>query len=52
MSYLASIDVDADPATAARAIREDIHLWWTERVDRAANGFTVHFGDSAKLFCV
>jgi hypothetical protein len=50
MDYAATITVAADPATAARAIPDDLALWWSTRVDRHANGFTIRFNNSHVRF--
>jgi len=50
MDYSATITVAADPATAARAIHDDLTIWWSTRVDRDATGFTIRFNNSHVRF--
>lgn len=48
--YSATITVPADPATAKRAIFDEMDIWWSKRVDRRENGATVFFGGSHVSF--
>lgn len=50
MDYTATITTTASPLTAAQAIDRDLELWWSTRVDRHANGFTVRFNNSHARF--
>lgn len=50
MDYSATIQTHATPAQAARAIRDDLKIWWSTRVDYRADGFTVRFNKSHATF--
>ena len=50
MDYSATITVAADPATAARAIPDDLERWWSTRVERDDAGFTIRFNNSHVRF--
>lgn len=50
MDYSATITVPADPATAKRAIRDEMHIWWTKRVDLDGSVATVRFNNSHATF--
>lgn len=50
MDYSATIDVAADPATANLAIRQQMDMWWSSRVELSPNGATVRFRRSHVSF--
>ncbi len=50
MNYQAAIKVTASPLTAAKAIPNDMDLWWSNRIERTENGFTVRFNKSHATF--
>lgn len=50
MDYTATITVSALPDRAARMIVDDLETWWSTRVDRSAEGFTVRFNRSYATF--
>lgn len=50
MDYTATITTTASPQTAAQAIDGDLEQWWSTRVERHANGFTVRFNNSHARF--
>ena len=50
MDYSATIQSRATPGEAARAITDDLTIWWSTRVDRRADGFTVRFNNSHASF--
>lgn len=50
MDYRATITTSASPLAAARAIGRDLEIWWSTRVDRQQDGFTVRFNNSHATF--
>ena len=50
MDYSATLTTSATPDRAARQITDDLELWWSTRIDRNANGFTVRFNNSHATF--
>jgi len=50
MDYSATITTSAPPDRAARTIADDLELWWSTRIERAANGFTTRFNNSHATF--
>ena len=50
MDYSATIQVPTDPATAKRAICDEMHIWWTHRVDLEGSVATVRFNNSHATF--
>jgi len=50
MDYRATIEVAADPATAARAIRDEMDKWWSLRVEQDAHAATIRFRNSHVTF--
>lgn len=50
MDYSATITTSAPPDRVARQILDDLELWWSTRVDRRADGFTVRFNNSHVTF--
>ena len=50
MDYSATITVAADPASAARAIQDDLTTWWSTRVESDDAGFSIRFNNSHVRF--
>ena len=50
MDYSASITVSATPVTASHAIRKEMHIWWSTRVEMSAKGATIRFNNSHVTF--
>lgn len=50
MDYSATITTSASPRAAAQAIARDLELWWSTRIDRDPDGFTVRFNNSHARF--
>ncbi|MEL6959302.1 MAG: hypothetical protein AAGL89_10170 [Pseudomonadota bacterium] len=50
MDYSASITVAADPQSAAQAIRKEMHIWWSNRVELNGEGATIRFNNSHATF--
>ncbi len=50
MDYQATITTSASPSVAAQAIGRDLDIWWSTRVERHDDGFTVHFNNSYARF--
>jgi len=50
MHYTATIAAPLPPREAARRIVDDLEQWWSTRVDRRADGFTVRFNASHATF--
>ena len=50
MNYSASILAPVPPEQVARAIDRDLTLWWSTRVDRHPDGFTIRFNNSHVRF--
>ncbi len=48
--YTAEIEVPVSAGTAAAAIWDDLEIWWSLRVDRAKDAFTVRFHNSHASF--
>ena len=46
MDYSATITTTASPQDAAHRIVRDLEKWWSTRIDRRADGFTIHFNAS------
>ncbi|MEL6463471.1 MAG: hypothetical protein AAFQ58_00765 [Pseudomonadota bacterium] len=52
MDYSATITASAPPDQAARMIIDDLGLWWSTRIDRDADGFTIRFNRSHASFAL
>ncbi len=50
MDYSASIDTTASAAQAALAIRNDMHKWWSLRVEQSGAQATIRFYNSHVTF--
>ena len=50
MDYSAKITTTTPPRQVRHAITAGIEIWWTNRVDRHADGFTVRFNKSHATF--
>ncbi len=50
MHYSAIIKTSASPDQAARAIVEDLELWWSTRIERRPDGFKTRFNNSHATF--
>ncbi|WP_299042888.1 hypothetical protein [uncultured Tateyamaria sp.] len=50
MDYSATIATPVAPELVGRQIVDDLALWWSTRVDRGADGFTVRFNNSHATF--
>ena len=50
MDYSATFTVPTDPATAKRAICDEMHIWWTKRVELDGPIATVRFNNSHATF--
>jgi hypothetical protein len=48
--YAASIVVPASPANASYAIRKDMHIWWSHRVELDPAGAVIRFRNSHVRF--
>lgn len=49
-SYSATINVPAPVTAAWRAIRDEMHLWWSLQVEPSETGATIRFGNSHVSF--
>ncbi|MEO0401787.1 MAG: hypothetical protein AAF214_05380 [Pseudomonadota bacterium] len=52
MDYTARITTSAPVERAARALLDDLELWWSTRIERTATGFTTRFNNSHATFAV
>ncbi|WP_299611838.1 SRPBCC domain-containing protein [uncultured Tateyamaria sp.] len=50
MDYTATIPTSAPPDRAAQMITDDLERWWSTRVDRHPDGFTIRFNRSHVTF--
>lgn len=50
MDYSASIETTADAAHAAHAIRDEMHIWWSLRVEKDDKQATIRFFNSHVTF--
>lgn len=50
MDYSATIETTADVAAAARAIRDEMDIWWSLRVEKDHNQATIRFYNSHVTF--
>lgn len=50
MDYCATITSSVPPSEAARRIVQDLEQWWSTRVERSADGFTIRFNKSHASF--
>ncbi|MEP2533367.1 hypothetical protein [Shimia sp.] len=48
--YCATISVAKPVPEVREAIMNDMHIWWSSKVDRDADGATIHFGPSHVRF--
>ncbi|MBO9465108.1 SRPBCC domain-containing protein [Tropicibacter sp. R15_0] len=48
--YTATIRTPASVETAQKAIFDEMHIWWSTRVEKTASGATIHFGNSHVSF--
>ncbi len=49
-NYRATISAPVSPDSARAAIFDEMHLWWTDRTERAPSGVTVRFNRSHASF--
>lgn len=52
MNYTATITTSVPPERAARQILDDLECWWSTRVDRRSDSFTIRFNNSHASFAV
>lgn len=50
MDYSATIHVPADPQVTSHAIRKEMHIWWSTRVELGQNSATIRFNNSHVTF--
>ncbi|WP_456385868.1 hypothetical protein [Profundibacter sp.] len=50
MDYSATICTSADAATTADAIRDEMHIWWSLRVEKPDKQATIRFHNSHVTF--
>lgn len=50
MDYTASISSTADVEATARAIRDEMHVWWSLRVEKTDTQVTIRFHNSHVTF--
>lgn len=50
MDYSATIHVPVSPKAAGHAIRKEMHIWWSTRVELGGDGATVRFNNSHATF--
>lgn len=48
--YTATIEVPVPPEQALRVVHDEMHKWWSLRVDYMPDGVTVHFASSHVTF--
>lgn len=44
--YKATIQTPASPAQVKTALRDELHMWWSDRVKTSDTGFTIRFNNS------
>ncbi len=50
MDYTATIETTASTVKAVQAIVDEMHIWWSQRVDKTDQQATIQFGNSHVTF--